>query len=55
MRSVVVLPQPDGPSRAKNSPSPMDRSSLSTAVTSPKRLVTPSIATAATGSVMQTF
>jgi hypothetical protein len=42
MRSVVVLPQPDGPSRAKNVPRGIARSSASTAVVSPKRLVTPS-------------
>ena len=37
MRNVVVLPQPDGPSSEKNSPSPMMRSTRSTAVTSPRR------------------
>ena len=30
-RSVVVLPQPDGPSITNSSPSPMDRSTCSTA------------------------
>src|SRR5205814_1476768 len=34
-RSVVVLPEPDGPSSVKNSPSPTRRSTLSTATTSP--------------------
>ncbi len=42
MRSDVVLPQPDGPSMVKNSPSAMSRSISVTAVKSPKRLVTPS-------------
>ena len=37
-RSVVVLPQPDGPSREKNSPLSTDRSMPSTA-TSVNRLV----------------
>ncbi len=37
IRSVVVLPQPDGPSSEKNSPSPMVRSTRSTAVTVPRR------------------
>src|SRR5262245_35724607 len=40
MRSVVVLPEPDGPSRAKNSPSPTSRSMPSTAWTSPNVLRT---------------
>src|SRR5437868_6034637 len=40
IRSVVVLPQPDGPSRLKNSPSSISRSMPSTAGTSPKRFVT---------------
>ena len=43
MRSVVVLPHPDGPSRLKNSPFGIARSMLSTAVKSPNRFVTPSI------------
>src|SRR5262245_32065699 len=34
MRSVVVLPQPDGPSRVTNSPCPTARSMASTALTS---------------------
>src|SRR5579875_190071 len=37
IRSVVVLPQPDGPSSEKNSPSPITRSTPSTAVTTPWR------------------
>src|SRR3546814_17541247 len=41
MRSSVVLPQPDGPSSAKNSPSTISKQASSTAVTcSPNRLVT---------------
>jgi hypothetical protein len=35
-RSVVVLPQPLGPSRTTNSPSPTSRSILSTAQTCPR-------------------
>src|SRR5439155_10675373 len=40
MRSVVVFPHPDGPSRLKNSPSAMSRDRSSTAGTSPKNLET---------------
>ena len=40
MRSSVVLPQPDGPSSAKNSRSWISSVRPSTAVKSPKRLVT---------------
>ena len=40
MRSVVVLPHPDGPSIVKNWPLGMSRSISRTAVKSPKRLVT---------------
>src|SRR3954471_2311803 len=39
IRRVVVLPQPDGPRRAKNEPCGMRRSSPSTAVNGPNRLV----------------
>src|SRR6202012_4258270 len=35
MRSSVVLPDPDGPSSASNSPSPTLRSTLSSAVNAP--------------------
>ncbi len=49
MRRVVVLPDPDGPSIEKNSPSAMSRSTPETASTSPKRLITPSSRTAETG------
>jgi hypothetical protein len=40
--SVVVLPQPEGPSRQTNSPSPISRLRSETAVKSPNFLVTPS-------------
>ena len=40
-RSSVVLPDPDGPSSARSSPPPTSRSTSSTAVNEPKRLVTP--------------
>src|SRR5688500_1200193 len=40
MRSVVVLPHPDGPSIEKNSPSAMSRERSSTAATSPNNFVT---------------
>src|SRR5579859_4450476 len=58
IRRVVVLPHPDGPSREKNSPSPMVRSTRSTAATVPRRewkvLATPtsSIARVASGSAV---
>src|SRR5450631_4648613 len=39
--SVVVLPHPDGPRRAKNEPRGMTRSMLSTAVKVSYRFVTP--------------
>src|SRR5260221_5608650 len=43
MRSAVVLPQPDGPTRTSSSPSPTARSSAETAVVpSGNRLVTDS-------------
>jgi hypothetical protein len=32
MRSVVVFPQPDGPSMEKNSPAPMEKSASVTAM-----------------------
>jgi hypothetical protein len=40
MRSVVVLPQPDGPSSETNSPGASARLKSSTAVTAPNRQVT---------------
>ena len=43
MRSKVVLPQPDGPSRQTKLPRATLRATLSTAVKAPKRLDSPSI------------
>src|SRR5512140_1822545 len=40
MRRRVVLPQPEGPSKVRNSPALIVRSMWSTAVKPPKRLVT---------------
>src|SRR5262245_41746411 len=48
MRSNVVLPHPDGPSRTKNSPSRTAREMPSTAVTGPNRFVMLLAATEAT-------
>src|SRR5262245_17823609 len=45
----VVLPQPDGPSSTKNSPSRTDRLTPSTAVTPPKSFLISLVTTAATG------
>ena len=39
IRSVVVFPQPDGPSREKNPPAGISRSIESTATNDPKRFV----------------
>src|SRR5262245_58353755 len=39
-RRLVVLPQPDGPSKVKNSPGATSRSTVSSPTTSPKRLDT---------------
>src|ERR1051325_11579678 len=50
IRSVVVLPQPLGPSSEKNSPSAISRETSSTAPTPPKRFVTLSRPMAARGS-----
>src|SRR5437899_2743756 len=47
MRSVVVLPQPDGPTRTMNSPASRERFKSSTAVSAPKILWTPSNLTSA--------
>jgi len=41
MRSVVVLPQPDGPSKVTNSPCSTARSTPSTAFSAPKWRPTP--------------
>src|SRR5256885_4343657 len=48
MRNSVVLPQPDGPSSVKNSPSRTAIETLSTARTAPKVRATPSIVIAVT-------
>src|SRR5918996_135639 len=48
--SVVVLPQPDGPSSATNSPLLTSRSSASSAVTCPNRFVSSSSCTRIVGS-----
>src|SRR3954454_20922496 len=40
MRRIVVLPQPDGPRKLKNSPAGMVRCTSETAVNAPKRMVT---------------
>ena len=45
IRSSVVLPQPEGPSREKNSPRRIASETSSTATKSPKRLLTRSIST----------
>src|SRR6478672_9630188 len=47
IRSVVVLPEPDGPSSVKNSPSPTFRSTSWTATTSPYVFRMPSTLTSA--------
>ncbi len=51
-RRHVVLPEPEGPSIAKNSPGAISRSSRSTARTSPKARETPRKETAAGVSVL---
>src|SRR5256886_2190652 len=50
IRSVVVLPQPLGPSSEKNSPSPISSVTSSTARCVPKRLLTPTRPIAGRGS-----
>ena len=50
IRRSVVLPQPDGPTRATNSPAPTSRSIASSASVSPKRRETPRIEIGSTGS-----
>src|ERR1700740_1397840 len=52
MRSNVVLPQPEGPSRVKNSPASTARLTLSTAVSGPKRRVTLRISRSAMPTVL---
>ena len=43
MVSTVVLPEPEGPSSVKNSPSSISSETLSTALTSPKLLERPAM------------
>src|SRR5690349_16003409 len=50
MRSVVVFPHPDGPSRLVNVPDGISRFMRSTATTDPKRLVTAIIVTSGVAS-----
>src|SRR3954453_22414166 len=52
-RSVVVLPEPDGPSSVKNSPSPTRRSTLCTATTSSYAFRIPSTATSESKALLQ--
>ena len=52
IRRLVVLPQPEGPSIEKNSPSRISSVTQSTAVWLPKRLLTPSSAIATRFSIM---
>ena len=54
IRSVVVLPQPDGPRRLKNSPSWTSRSMWSTATASPNFLTTSTSLTSTVGTVVGT-
>src|SRR6476646_9324154 len=49
IRRVVVLPQPDGPSKLKNSPSRTSRSMWSTATASPNFLTTSTSLTSTVG------
>ena len=49
MRSVVVFPQPDGPSMEKNSPLPIEKSAFFTAVNLSNRLVTLSMTMTSSG------
>src|ERR1051325_2363301 len=53
MRSVVVLPDPEGPSSVKNSPALTWRSTLSTATTSPYVFRIPATATSAAKAVLE--
>src|SRR4051794_13685854 len=55
MRSVVVFPQPLGPSSVKNSPEARSRSRSSTARRSSKRLLTPRISTLGTSPFISSF
>lgn len=53
MRNSVVLPQPEGPSRVKNSPFSIVMLTLFTAVKSPKRRVTSRISSNAIASLFR--
>src|SRR3954452_18177871 len=53
IRSVVVLPEPEGPRSVKNSPSPTVRSTSSTATTSPYVLRIPSTRTSAAKAALE--
>src|SRR5689334_16179912 len=53
IRSVVVFPEPDGPSSVKNSPAPTFRSTSSTATTSPYVFRHPSTTTSAAKKLFQ--
>src|SRR6478672_4126737 len=52
MRKVVVLPQPEGPSRVTNSADSIARSTESTAFSAPKRRPTPLSVTLGTGPLL---
>jgi hypothetical protein len=54
-RSIVVLPEPLGPSKAKNSPRSIDSSMRSTAVTAPNRFVTDCSLRTASGTLATPF
>src|SRR5258708_16618825 len=53
MRSVVVLPQPEGPSMTKNSPSPTTKLDSRTATKSPKALRSSSTRISAMASIRE--
>src|SRR5215471_12640363 len=56
IRSSVDLPQPDGPTRTRNSPLPIVRETLSTATTSPeKTLLTLSRTISATETIVESI
>src|SRR5262245_29101865 len=50
-RRLVVLPQPDGPSKLRNSPGATSRSTVSSPTTSPKRLDTLSSCTTGSSAI----
>src|SRR5690242_459491 len=53
IRSVVVLPEPEGPSMVKNSPAVTCKSTLSTATTSPYVFLIPATATSAAKAALE--